>query len=202
MGTATLTNARRIPHLESLLTRALERSNSVHAQLIAAVLASALVDISAPRGIVLVEAEAFFASAHNRAILRGANLLAAAVVVGARVYRVARFVPQLVTERAIASISAKLVHAFVRAAAVIVVALVHIGASPFVVLKLEAGRALATITATLVDTIVGASSVLHLALVNVEAGLGVGVQVEAVRTLAGETTFQIDTYVRATAIIR
>lgn len=137
--------------------------------------ASALVDISAPRGIVLIEAEAFFATAHNRAILRGANLLAAAVVIGTRIYRVARFVPQLVAERAIASIATKFVHAFVGAATVVVVALVHIGASPFVVLQSETGRALATITATHVDAIVGASSVLHLALVNVQASLGVDV---------------------------
>lgn len=89
-----LTDTGRILHLESLLTRALERPNGVHAQLIAPVLrASALVDISAPRGIVLIEAEAFFATARNRPILRGANLLAAAVVIGTRIYRVARFVP-------------------------------------------------------------------------------------------------------------
>lgn len=81
----------RILHLESLLTRALERSNGVHAQLVAAVLrAGALVDISAPRWIlVLVEAEPFFATARNRPIPRGASLLASPVVVGARIHGMA-----------------------------------------------------------------------------------------------------------------
>ena len=89
-----LTNTRRIQHLESFSASTFERSNDIHAQLIAPVLtSSAFVDIIAPRAIVLVVSEALAARAHSRAVLLVANLLAAAVIIATRIHVIARLVP-------------------------------------------------------------------------------------------------------------
>lgn len=195
-----LTDTRGVAHLESISTSTLERPSGIHAQLIAAMLTSAFVDISAPRAIALFVPEAFPARAHNCAILGVANLLAAAIVTGTGIYRVTRFIPQLVTNRTIASIRTELIHAFVRTTAVIIFALVHVETGSLIFLQVETLGTLATVTPFHVYAIIRASSVFHLALVDIQTSLGIRQQLKATGTLAGEASLQVNTDVRTTTV--
>jgi len=143
----SLTYASRIHHSESLLTSAFVRARIVDANVIAAVLFLALVNIVTFEIIDLVPLKAFLARAHHDIVHRSADLLAAAVVILARIGWSTRSIPRLVIRWAFTAEGSHGINALVITSAVIARAFIDIGASFFIQRQLVARRTGAEIAA-------------------------------------------------------